>query len=78
MLSPPNAKTVSTPMHYYGALLSQSFGTPIEPSLDLNKINMTGSGKRVHFAQELNFQYMHSKSATPQDFVHNSECYNLS
>ena len=42
---------------------------------------MTGSGKRAHFAQKLNFQNKQLKYVTPLDFVHISDslkCYNFS
>ena len=43
--------------------------------------NVTGYGKRAHFAQELIFQNKQLKLVTPLDFVHNSnsvKCYNFS
>ena len=43
--------------------------------------NVTGYGKRAHFAQKLIFQNKQLKLVTPLDFVHNSDsvkCYNFS
>ena len=47
----------------------------------LEKLNVTGYGKRAHFAQELIFQNNQLKLVTPSDFVHNSDsvnCYKFS
>ena len=45
----------------------------INQQLSMCSINVTGYGKRAHFAQELIFQNKQLKLVTPLDFVHNSD-----